>query len=51
MTGKVALYSAVDEELTHYDVDVEGASLARRKTVRTPAHIQYAWQLPFSAIP
>jgi 6-phosphogluconolactonase (cycloisomerase 2 family) len=46
MTGKAALYSAVDEDLTHYEVDVEGASLARRKTVKTPAHVQYAWPHP-----
>jgi 6-phosphogluconolactonase len=46
MNGKVALYSAVDEDLTHYDVDVDGASLVRRKTVKTPAHIQYAWPHP-----
>ena len=41
MSGKVALYGAVDEELTHYEVDVESASLARRKAVKTPAHVQY----------
>jgi 6-phosphogluconolactonase len=46
MTGKVALYSAVDQDLTHYEVDVESASLAKRKTVKTPAHIQYAWPHP-----
>ena len=32
MTGTSALYSAVDEDLTHYEVDVESASLANRKT-------------------
>jgi 6-phosphogluconolactonase len=46
MTGKVALYSAVDEDLAHYDVDVESAALAKRQTVKTPAHIQYAWPHP-----
>ena len=46
MTNRVALYSAVDEELTHYEVDVAGAALARRKSVRTPANIQYAWPHP-----
>jgi 6-phosphogluconolactonase (cycloisomerase 2 family) len=44
--SKVALYSAVDEELTHYEVDVAGSALARRKSVRTPANIQYAWPHP-----
>ena len=46
MTGKVALYSAVDEDLTCYEVDVESASLARRGTVKAPAHVQYAWPHP-----
>lgn len=46
MTGRVALYSAVDEDLTHYEVDVESAALARRKTVKAPAHVQYAWPHP-----
>jgi len=46
MAGRVALYSAVDEVLTHYEVDVAGAALARRKSVRTPANIQYAWPHP-----
>jgi 6-phosphogluconolactonase (cycloisomerase 2 family) len=46
MTAQVALYSAVDEDLTHYEVDLESASLARRNTVKAPAHIQYAWPHP-----
>ncbi len=40
---KVSLYASVGPELTHYDVDVEGASLARRETVGLPANVQYAW--------
>ena len=46
MSSRVALYSAVDEELTHYEVDVAGAALVRRKSVKTPANIQYAWPHP-----
>ena len=46
MSTRVALYSAVDEELTHYEVDVAGAALARRKSVRTPANVQEAWLHP-----
>ena len=46
MAGRIALYSAVDEELIHYEVDVAGAALARRKSVRTPANIQDAWPHP-----
>lgn len=40
---KVALYANVGAELTHYDVDVEGATLTRRATVTLPAGVQYAW--------
>ena len=46
MNAKVALYSAVGEELTHYDVDVEGAALVKRKTIQVPAVVQYAWPHP-----
>ncbi|MES2564719.1 MAG: beta-propeller fold lactonase family protein [Pseudomonadota bacterium] len=40
---KVALYANVGAELTHYDVDVEGAALIKRGTVTLPAGVQYAW--------
>jgi hypothetical protein len=30
MNDKVALYSTVGDELTRYEVDVEGAALTRR---------------------
>ena len=46
MNARVALYGAVDDELTHYDVDVENASLLRRATVKVPANVQYAWPHP-----
>jgi len=46
MSAKVALYSAVGEELTHYEVDVAGANLLRRKTVKVAANVQYAWPHP-----
>jgi 6-phosphogluconolactonase (cycloisomerase 2 family) len=42
-SGKVALYANVGPELTHYEVDVEDASLTRRGTVTLPAGVQYAW--------
>ena len=41
--SKVALYANVGAELTHYDVDVENASLTKRETIRLPAGVQYAW--------
>jgi 6-phosphogluconolactonase (cycloisomerase 2 family) len=41
--GRVALYASVGPELTHYDVDVESASLVKRNSVKLPANVQYAW--------
>ena len=38
--------SAVDDELTRYEVDVEGASLVRRETIKVLANVQYAWPYP-----
>jgi len=42
-SGKVALYANVGPDLTHYEVDVEGAALNKRATVTLPAGVQYAW--------
>lgn len=44
--GKLALYSAVGERITRFDVDVEAASLARCETIAVPANVQYAWPHP-----
>ena len=44
--GITALYRSVGEELHHFDLDVEAASLTRRGTVRVPAGIQYVWPHP-----
>lgn len=46
MTTTANLYSAVDEEITHYEVDVEAATLTRRDTIRVPSFVQYAWPHP-----
>src|SRR5436853_3378527 len=40
---RLALYASVGPELTHYDVDVEGATLTRRGTVALPANVHYCW--------
>jgi len=40
---KVALYANVGADLTQYDVDVVGAELIKRETVKLPAGVQYAW--------
>jgi 6-phosphogluconolactonase (cycloisomerase 2 family) len=45
----LALYASVGNALTHYDVDVAGASLTRRGTVALPQNVQYAW--PHAARP
>ncbi len=42
-TNKVVLYANVGADLTHYDVNVEGAALIKRATVTLPAGVQYAW--------
>jgi 6-phosphogluconolactonase len=41
-----ALYRSVGEELHHFDVDVDAASLTPRGTVRVPAGVQYVWPHP-----
>jgi len=45
----LALYASVANELTHYDVDVEAATLTRRAAVALPANVQYVW--PHAAQP
>ena len=44
--GKTVFYASVGPELALYDLDVEGASLAKRSSVRLPADVQYAWPHP-----
>jgi 6-phosphogluconolactonase (cycloisomerase 2 family) len=46
MTSRIALYSAVDEHLTHYELDVADATLTKRATVQVPCFVQYAWPHP-----
>jgi len=46
MPSTIALYSAVGDELTHFDVDVEAATLTKRATITVPAGVQYAWPHP-----
>lgn len=43
---KVALYSAVNEMFTHYEVDIEAATLVARRTLPVSAMVQYAWPHP-----
>lgn len=43
MSGKTVLYQSVGEQLTHYDVDVEAATLTRRASIAMPSNVQYVW--------
>ena len=40
------LYQSVGEQLTHFDVDVEAATLTRRGSVTLPSKVQYVWAHP-----
>ena len=42
----LAFYASTGPDLTLYTLDVEGASLTPRATVRLPANVQYAWPHP-----
>jgi 6-phosphogluconolactonase len=44
--AKVALYASVGPALTHYQVDVDSASLVKRDSVTIPDSVQYAWPHP-----
>ncbi len=44
--ARAALYSAVDDRLTHYDVDVAAATLAVGRSVQMLAKVQYVWPHP-----
>jgi 6-phosphogluconolactonase len=45
-SARVALYAAVGNQLTLYDVDVANATLVRRTSVTLPGNIQEAWPHP-----
>jgi 6-phosphogluconolactonase len=44
--GRVALYAAVGDELSLYDVDVADAALVKRSSVTLPGNVQEAWPHP-----
>lgn len=44
--GGSALYMSVGRALTHYDVDVDAATLTRRATIALPQKVQYVWPHP-----
>jgi 6-phosphogluconolactonase (cycloisomerase 2 family) len=47
--SRIALYAAIGPDLTHYDVDVDAATLTRQGTVTMPANVHYCW--PHAARP
>jgi 6-phosphogluconolactonase len=45
-SSKTVFYASVGPALTLYQIDVDGAGLARQGTVMLPANLQYAWRHP-----
>jgi 6-phosphogluconolactonase len=43
MPERVDLYASVGPTLTHYDVDVDNATLTRRGSVDLPSNVHYVW--------
>jgi 6-phosphogluconolactonase (cycloisomerase 2 family) len=43
---RVALYSSVGDEVTHWEVDVGAATLTKRATLKLPSTVQYGWPHP-----
>ena len=46
MKPRAALYSAIDDEVTQYDVDIEDGTLTRRGSIRVPSFVQEGWAHP-----
>ena len=50
MSSKLtAFYQSIGEQLTHWDVDVEAATLTRRASITLPSNVQYVWPNPKTA--
>jgi len=45
-SSKTVFYASVGPALTLYQIDVDGAGLARQSTMMLPANLQYAWRHP-----
>lgn len=46
MADRTVLYQSVGAVLTHFDVDIEAATLTRRTSVALPSNVQYVWPYP-----
>lgn len=46
MDKHTAFYQSIGEQLTHWEVDVEAATLTRRASITLPSKVQYVWPHP-----
>lgn len=46
MADRTVLYQSVGAVLTHFDVDVEAATLTHRSAITLPSNVQYVWPHP-----
>jgi len=46
LNARAALYSAIDDEVTQYDIDIEAATLTRRSSIRVASFVQEGWAHP-----
>jgi 6-phosphogluconolactonase len=44
--SRTVFYQGVGDRLTHWDVDVDNATLTRRESISLPSNIQYVWPHP-----
>jgi 6-phosphogluconolactonase (cycloisomerase 2 family) len=44
--GRTVFYQSIGDRLTHWNVDVESATLIPRATITLPSNVQYAWPHP-----
>ena len=47
--GRTVLYQSIGDQLAHFDVDVDGATLTRRASLTLPSNVQYVWPGPTGA--
>src|SRR4249919_1169898 len=45
-SGRAAFYQAVGDRLTHWDVNVDDATLTQRGSISLLSNVQYAWPHP-----
>jgi 6-phosphogluconolactonase (cycloisomerase 2 family) len=44
--GRTVFYQSVGDRLTHWDADVDNATLTRRAGISLPSNVQYVWPHP-----